>query len=320
MHASFGGPPQPAGSVIGRIDPHWADVLEIPDTAVVGVGALDAHAGAVGAGIRPGVMAASIGTSTVNMLVEAAENLVGKDLAHVCGQAEDSVLPGLVGLETSQAAFGDIFAWLRGFLMWPLEQVRLPDALDPGAVTRVRQALREGLFEALTREANLLDPDSALTALDWFNGRRYPHLNESLSAALTGLSLGTTPPVVFKALVLAAVFGQKRIMESLAAGGIAVSEMIAVGGIPRKSPAVMQVLADVLGFPIRISSAAQAAARGAGMAAAVAAGRFPHLPAAQQSLCADFSAVYHPRLEKTAAYQAAYERYLHLGRFIEKAQ
>ena len=56
------------------------------------------------------------GNFCVDMFVEKPENLKGKDIQAYCGQAENSILPGYVGVETGQAAFGDIFAWFKRLL------------------------------------------------------------------------------------------------------------------------------------------------------------------------------------------------------------
>ena len=123
IHDTYVNQPQAADHAVGTITREWADALGVPESTVIGGSSIDAHAGAVGAGIRKRVMVVNIGTSTVNMLIEDAENLEGKNLIHACGQAENSVLPGYVGIETSQAAFGDVYAWLRNFLLWPIENI-----------------------------------------------------------------------------------------------------------------------------------------------------------------------------------------------------
>ena len=74
------------------------------------------------AGVAPHTLVAVVGTSTVEMLVENPEVLEGKDLREYCGQAEDSIVPGYVGLEMSQPAFGDVYAWFKELLLWPVKQ------------------------------------------------------------------------------------------------------------------------------------------------------------------------------------------------------
>jgi L-ribulokinase len=86
----------------------WAGRLHLPKQTIIGGTSFDAHSGAVGAGISEHVMVANLGTSAVVMLVEKADVLEGKPLSHACGQAENSIIPGYVGVEAGQAAFGDV--------------------------------------------------------------------------------------------------------------------------------------------------------------------------------------------------------------------
>ena len=310
--------PQPADQIVGTITREWADALGVPESTVIGGSSLDAHAGAVGAGIRKRVMVVNIGTSTVNMLVEDAESLEGKDLTHACGQAENSILPGYVGIETSQAAFGDVYAWLRDFLMWPIENIIMDSpALSRAEKGRIRRQVHQKILDELARQAETLEIEDAIVALDWFNGRRYPNTNESLTSAIAGISLSTDAPAFYQALVMATVFGQKKILDSLTVEGVEIDEMIAVGGIAQKSPYIMQMMADILNCPIKVSKTTQACARGAAIYAAVACGAFETIMDAQEKLCEDFIRTYDPSPEKAKQTILLYKKYLSLGDFIE---
>ena len=96
----------PAPAVVGTITQEWAQRLHLPAQTLICGGSFDAHAGAVGAGVCAGTMVVNIGTSAVNMMVERADALRGTGFAELAGQAENSILPGYVGIETSQSAFG----------------------------------------------------------------------------------------------------------------------------------------------------------------------------------------------------------------------
>lgn len=80
----------------------------------------------------------------------------------------------------------------------------------------------------------------------------------------------------------------------------------------------MQTLADVLNMPIKVATSEQACALGAAICAAVAAEVYPTLDKAQEKMLSGFDAVYMPRAEVSAVYQKLYQKYLHLGEFIEK--
>jgi L-ribulokinase len=231
---------------------------------------------------------------------------------------DGSVVPGMIGYEAGQSSFGDVYAWFKNLLMWPLEQV-LP-ALDLGEDVKRRAAegISQRLIPALEAAAEKLDPrQTGLTALDWLNGRRTPDANQLLTGAVTGLNLGTDAVRFYRALVEATAFGARAIVERFREQGVAIDEIIGIGGVARKSSLVMQTLADVLNMPIKVSANDQAVALGAAMFAAVAAGLYPDIPAAQAALCPAIEKTYVPRPELARVYDSLYKRYQDLGAFAE---
>jgi L-ribulokinase len=317
---NYGGPPRTADTRVGLLQPEWAGKLGINTGVIVGGSSFDAHAGAVGAGIKPHILVKVIGTSTVDMMIENYDQLKGKQLKEVCGQAENSIIPGFVGIEAGQAAFGDVYAWLKEMLMWPLQNL-LPSSplLSNEQKKDLIEELSARMIPAITDHCqNMLEEDLDLVALDWFNGRRYPNVNEYVKGAICGLHLGTDAPKMYKALVLATAFGSRRILDSFISEGLTIESIIAVGGIAQKSPFVMQILADVLDRPIAVSGAKQACAKGAAMYAAVAAGMFCSLQEAQDAMGEGLLSVYTPEKEKVRKYNELYQKYLKLGAYIER--
>ncbi len=285
---------------VGGLCPEWAARLGLQPGIAVGIGAIDCHVGAVGAGIAPGTLVKVIGTSTCDIAVGTYEAVGEHAVRGICGQVDGSVLPGFIGFEAGQAAFGDIYAWLRRVLAWPLRKF-VPDEAPE---------LEERILAALTEEAERLpltadDP----VALDWHNGRRTPDADPRMRGVLGGLTLGTSAPALFKSLVEATAFGSRAIHERIAEEGIPVREVVAIGGIARKSPYVMQTMADITGVPIRVLDSDQACALGAAMFASVAAGIHPTVEAAQRAMRPGFSAEYRPDETKKAIYDALYARY-----------
>lgn len=309
---TYGKNVQPSNRPVGRITEEWAKRLRVPGDTVIGGTSFDAHAGAVGAGVRKNVFVTNVGTSTVDMMVADADALMGKNLKYVCGQAENSIIPGYVGIEAGQAAFGDVYAWFRKLLMWPVRNMGLISEMTA-------QDMEDNLIAVIAKEAEKLDLKGALTALDWFNGRRYPNTNETVKSALYGLTLGTDAPEIFQALVLATVFGLKRIVDSFRNEGMQIDEVIAVGGIPKKSPYIMQTMADVLGCRVNVSATTQACARGAAIYAAVSSGLYETVEDAQQSLCEGYIESYEPDMEKRGTYIELYDKYCALGAFVEES-
>ena len=106
----YGNAPQPSTVKVGTLSKEWAEKLGLSEKIIISGSSFDAHAGAVGAGIAEKTFVCTMGTSCVDMFVEKEENLKGKNIQMYCGQAENSILSGYVGVETGQAAFGDIFA------------------------------------------------------------------------------------------------------------------------------------------------------------------------------------------------------------------
>ena len=288
---------------VGRLCGEWAARLGLKPGIAVGVGAIDCHVGAVGAGIVPGTLVKVMGTSTCDIVVGTYDEVGDRTVRGICGQVDGSVLPGYIGFEAGQAAFGDLYAWFRRVMAWPLRQIA---GSDP--------QLEERILGELTAEAERLPltPDDPV-ALDWHNGRRTPDADPRVRGALDGLTLATSAPAIYKALVEATVFGSRAIDERMLEEGVPIDNILAIGGIARKSPFVMQTMADVIGVPIRVVASDQACALGAAMFAAVAAGLYGSVQEAQRAMCPGFSDEYLPDMERHAVYDRLYDRYLKLG-------
>lgn len=298
----------------GCLTPEWAKCLGLPENVVVAVGAIDAHAGAVGGGVEPNVLTRIMGTSTCDILICPKEALKGKLVTGICGQVDGSVLPGYIGLEAGQSAFGDIYAWFKEWLAYPIRQALLAGILDHDKF----EALLNGLIPALSEDAAKIPvSESAPVALDWMNGRRTPDANQALKGAMMGLTLGTTAPQIFRTLVEATAFGSKAIVDRFEQEGIRIDSIIAVGGISQKSPFVMQTLSDVLGMPIKVVRSEQACALGAAMFAATAAGIYASVQEAQKAMGSGYSFQYVPNPDNHNKYRVLYDRYRQLAGFVE---
>ena len=318
---NFGGPPRTADAKLGTICTEWAKRLGINTNAVIGGSSFDAHAGAVGAGIKPGVLVKVIGTSTVDMLIAERDVVRGKDIQDVCGQAENSIVPGYIGIESGQAAFGDMFSWFRRVLIWSAKDcINTIDSISEEDKKNIVKAYYNNLISNIEKEASITEEDMSLIAVDWFNGRRYPKSNESVRGILCGMNLGTTATQIYKALAASTVFGSRRIFDSFVAKGIKIDSVIAVGGIAQKSPYIMQLLADVIKRPIMVSKSEQSCAMGAAIYAAVAANIYSSILEAEQYMCDGFVSTYSPNSKNFAKYDLLYQKYLNLGRHEESIQ
>lgn len=128
----------------GTITPAWAQTLGLPEGVVVGVGNIDAHAGAVGAGIRCGTVVLNLGTSACHMALMPSDEMGGRLVEGIFGQVDSSIVPGMVGFEAGLSAFGDVYAWFRNLLCWPLEELLVqPGAPDAQARQRLAEECRD---------------------------------------------------------------------------------------------------------------------------------------------------------------------------------
>jgi len=303
----------------GILSADWSARLGLPSGVRVGIGAFDAHMGAVGGGITPYTMTKIMGTSTCDVIVAPMDEMAGKLVRGICGQVDGSVIPGMLGMEAGQSAFGDIYAWFKSVLMWPVEQVvGTSGRIDPAARRAVVEEASGRMIDELSRRAESLPvEESGVLALDWMNGRRTPDANQLLKGAVTGLSLGSDAPRMFRALVESTAFGAKAIADRFHREGVPIRGVIALGGVAKKSPFIMQIVSDVMNVPIRVPRAEQTCALGAAMCAAVASGIYPSLGDAMKAMASPWECEYVPRPAESRIYVRLYERYRALARFIE---
>ena len=304
---------------VGTLSEEWAGKLGLSKGVKVGAGAFDAHLGAIGGEIRPYQLVKVMGTSTCDMLVSPMEGVGDKLVAGICGQVDGSIIPGMLGLEAGQSAFGDVYAWFGKLLLWPLNEiVGRMTWLDEITKERIIQETTGNIISELSRQAESLpDDETAIIALDWLNGRRTPYADQELKGAITGLSLGSDAPRIFKALVEATAFGSRMINERFVEEGIRIHTVIAIGGVAKKNPYVMQIVADVLNMPIKVASHDQTCALGSAMAASVMAGIHRDFESAQKAMGGGFEKIYEPDPLRAEKYNLLFSRYKKLGSFIE---
>lgn len=307
-----------ADEAAGNLSAEWAEILGLSTDVIVGTGAFDAHMGAAGGQIEPYHLSKVMGTSTCDILVAPTSEMEGKLVRGICGQVNGSVIPGMAGLEAGQSAFGDTYAWFKNILAWPLNNLlSQSQVIDAATAEALKEEISEMIIPELSRQAALLPiEESNELAIDWFNGRRTPDANQELKGAITGLGLGSDAPRVFRALAEATCFGAKSIVDRFISEGIPVKGIIGIGGVAKKSPFVMQMMADVLGMPIRIHQFKHTCALGAAMFAAVVAGIYPTIEEAMTAMGRGFDVVYEPNIALKEVYQQRYNQYSILGKFV----
>ena len=245
------------GQVAGRLCMEAAAWTGLPAGIAVAVANVDAHVSAPAATVtKCGTLVAIMGTSTCHIvLAEGAPIIPG-----ACGVVMDGVIPGLYGYEAGQSAVGDIFAWFVEQCVPPVYHDR---ASERGS----------SVHEILAEESARLRPgQSGLLALDWWNGNRSVLVDADLSGLLVGMTLATTAPEIYRALIEATAFGTRVIIDAFERGGVRVDQVVACGGLPERNRLLMQIYADATGREFRIAASAQTPALGSAMFAAVAAG------------------------------------------------
>lgn len=293
----------------GKISKFWARELGISEDVIIGVGGFDCHIGAVGAEIKPYDFVRVMGTSTCDLVIVSPEELGNTLLKGICGQVEGSVMPNMVGLEAGQSAYGDYYAWFQKLITDPVK-----DILGVEEAKKIEKHLLPLMSEkAMKLPVSETDP----IATDWINGRRTPDVNHQLKAGFIDLHLGIDTVKIFKMIVEATAFGSRAIVERFTNEGIKINQVIAIGGVAKKSPFVMQTLCDVINMPIKVAVSEQTCALGAAMNAATAAGIYNNLEEAQNKMGQGFNEFYKPRPKNVHIYDILYQKYLTLGKFLE---
>lgn len=300
--------------VAGYLSAVWAETLGLPAGIAVAIGEFDCHMGAVGAGARAYDLVKVIGTSTCDILMVEEHNVDKRTIHGICGQVKGSSLPNLVALEAGQSAFGDLYAWYKNILLWPMEQLAL---INP-EIAQVKPQFEQQLMALLTQSAAEYEFHSlSPLALDWLNGRRTPYANQRLKGSWANLQLGSTAPMLFASLVEATAHGAKAIVDCFLTQNIPVNRVIAIGGISQKSPYVMQMCADVIGQEIVVSESEQCCALGAAIFAAVAGGVYVSTEQAQRVMASPIACTYYPTQEHNLLRQTRYKAYQTFSQHIE---
>jgi L-ribulokinase len=280
---------RPAGDRAGTLRQDLAERGGLGGEQVaVAVGTFDAHAGAVAGGVRPGRLVKIVGTSTCDCTVTSDPE--PRPIPGVCGVVQDSVLPGLVGVEAGQSAVGDLFDWF-------VRALAAPGLADRDA------------HERLSAAAAQLEPGaSGLVALDWNNGNRTVLVDPLLTGLLVGQTLATTAAEIYRALIEATAFGARVIVEQVERYSLPIDDVVVSGGIAR-SPLAMQIYADVLGRPVRLARSPNASAAGAAIFGAVAGGAHPDAERAQAAMGGVGDVAYRPRPDAVRTYERLFAVY-----------
>ena len=291
----------PLGTAAGTVRPSVAEALGLSQEVAVAVGNVDAMVSAPPVGVDgPGTLVMVMGTSICHLTVTPNE----VRLPGITGVVRDGVLPGWYGYEAGQAAVGDMFAWFVKTAV-------------PGNYQAAAAEAHLSIYEYLEARAREVAPgESGLVALDWWNGNRSILGDADLSGVLVGLTLSTTVEHQYRALLESTAMGTRRIIEHFRDHGVSLNRLVACGGLPQKSPLLMQIYADVTGLPVEVTDSEEIPARGSALFGAVAAGKarggFDSIEEASQQLAAPIRSRYDPNPQAQAVYDEVYAVYREL--------
>jgi len=188
---------------------------------------------------------------------------------------------------------GNVYAWLRGTLRLP-EPAALEAALDA------------------------MPPDGhGLTVLPFLAGERSPDWPAAARAAITGLTLDTTPPQIVRAALEGVAYRlalvRRLLRGAFPSGGL----VIASGSALRHSPAWARIIADVFGEPLVLAADDEASSRGTALLALEAIGALRDITDAPDAL----NGTVEPDPTRHARYVDAIARYEALDELlVERAR
>lgn len=293
------------GQLAGLLVEKWADRLKLPRELPVAVGNMDAHVAVLGAGVvEPNVIVAVMGTSVCDLLV--SDKLAA--VKGIQGVVRNGILPKMWAYEAGQAGVGDTYAWFVKKLMRNSE-------CDP-------QRTVGEIFRSLEEEAeDIPAAQTGIIALDWLNGNRSRLIDTQLSGVIVGLTVSTQPAEIYRALLESTALGQRVIFDAFQEYGIEIKRIVACGGLAKKSPLLMQILADVTGREIEATSSSNTPALGAALHGAIAGAAVESWEEAADVAKRQVT-TYRPIESNQKAYDSLYQVYMQLHDFfgVEKPE
>jgi xylulokinase len=255
--------------ILGQLSASMASLTGLPAGIPVARGAADNAAGAVGLGVvRPGRAMASVGTS-------------GVILAHTPGFTADPTMslhafchavPGAYYAMGVMLAAGGALRWYR-------------DVLSDGE--KIAAEIRGAdPYEIITDTASTARPGAGgLVFLPYLMGERTPHNDALARGALVGLTARTTKAEISRAVLEGITFGLCDSLDLVRASATSARfDEIRLTGGGARSRFWRQMMADVFGAPVAVTTSTEGPAFGAALLGGVAAGAFASVEEAADAL------------------------------------
>jgi gluconokinase len=176
---------------------------------------------------------------------------------------------------------GNLFQWMRGTLQLNSNSSSLEAEL-----------------------ASIPPASHGLTLLPFLAGERSTGWNPLARGVIFGMTLETRPVHILLAALEGVAYRFEKIREKLTEVLPSGAQIVATGGALEQSPLWVQIMADVLGHPVLITSSPEASSRGAALLALEKLG----LISAVESMPCPGGTLIHPRMECRIIHQAAQAR------------
>lgn len=227
------------------------------------------------------------GTPVVAGGGDQAANAVGLGVVDPGSMALSLGTSGVVFAATSRPLFephGRVHAFCHAVPeRWHLMSVMLSAA---GSLRWFRDELAQGTsFDQLVSPAAHVPAGSdGLWFLPYLTGERSPHPDPTARGAFVGLTVAHGRPHLVRAILEGVAYGLRDGLDLMIAADMPAPTQIRASGGGIASPLWRQILADVLGAEIAVTSTSEGAAHGAALLATVGAGWFPSVAAAAAAL------------------------------------
>lgn len=174
------------------------------------------------------------------------------------------------------------------------------------------KVFRAGSYEEINAAVAAVSPGAdGLIYLPYLSGERTPHMNSDARGVFFGMTLGQEQGHFLRAVMEGVTYSLRDCLGILQELGVDAPEIIASGGATA-SPQWMQMQADILGKPVRVSRVKEQACLGSCLLAAVGTGVLPSLEEACGRFALMDERVYLPDAANADVYREGYDTYRRL--------
>lgn len=286
---------RPLGERIGPLTPQAAAHFGLTTDCIVGVGAIDAHAG--GIGLLGSVLNPSVSEADAAALLETVVALIGgTSNCHMAASRTPIFVPGVWGpyfgamvpemwlTEGGQSAAGSLIDWA------------VQTHPSHAWISQLAEGSGQTVYEMLNRRIDELAKERGLSysalltrdlhVLDYHLGNRSPHADPHARGVIDGLALDNSPDgaaLLYLATVQAVAYGTREIVEAMNARGFRIDTILATGG-GTKNPLWLQQHADATGLKIVLGGETESVLLGAAILGAAASGAYDSVTSAMQAM------------------------------------